>query len=339
MKSPKTPENELIRLHNLRSLEILDTPAEERFDRLTRMAKRVFGVSIALVSLVDENRQWFKSKIGLEATETTRNISFCGHAILEDDIFIIEDTLKDERFSDNPLVCGAPNIRFYAGVPLNYCDGSKLGTLCIIDQSPRTMNDEDRTLLRDLADMAEAELNALQLATLDDLTGLSNRRGFLALAANSMSLCIRQETSVSLVFFDLDHFKTVNDQFGHTEGDYALAAFADLMRQSFRESDVIARVGGDEFIVLLTNTEKDIAVETVARFRDLVEVYNEETQRGYDLVFSEGIASGSAEQKRSLEHLMNEADELMYRQKKRSQSAAPLIQKLDLPNQVHAANS
>ncbi|MGB5330714.1 MAG: GAF domain-containing protein, partial [Gammaproteobacteria bacterium] len=136
MKTPDFPANEKERLETLRSIDILDTDPEERFDRLTRMARRVFGVSIALVSMVDENRQWFKSKAGLDACETGRDISFCGHAILGNDVFVIENALEDERFADNPLVTGPPNIRFYAGVPLRYLNGSKLGTLCIIDQQP-----------------------------------------------------------------------------------------------------------------------------------------------------------------------------------------------------------
>ena len=170
------------------------------------MARRVFGVEIALVSLVDENRQWFKSKAGLDASQTGRDISFCGHAILGNELFLIEDTLKDERFHDNPLVTGPPNIRFYAGAPLRYMNGNKLGTLCLIDSQPRTLNDEDMDVLRDLAEMAESELNAIQLATIDDLTKISNRRGFVALAQNSLSLCVRQGAPVSLVFFDLDKF-------------------------------------------------------------------------------------------------------------------------------------
>ena len=315
MKAPDTPANEKERLKTLRSTDILDTDPEERFDRLTRMAQRVFGVSIALVSLVDENRQWFKSKVGLDACETGRDISFCGHAILGSDIFVIEDALEDERFADNPLVTGEPKIRFYAGAPLRYLDGNKLGTLCIIDQEPRIMDEEDCTLLRDLAEMAEGELSAIQLATIDDLTKISNRRGFISLAQNSINLCARQGTPVSMVFLDLDKFKPINDQFGHAEGDHALIAFADLMRKSFRDSDVFARIGGDEFVVLLTNTKKDRAAEIVARFRGQVEAYNTQAKRGYDLCFSDGIVSMLPDQDSLVDDLLREADVLMYEKK------------------------
>ncbi len=112
MRTPDIPENEDIRLKSLQSLDVLDTQPEERFDRLTRMCKRLFGVPIALVSLVDENRQWFKSCVGLSVSETPRDISFCGHAILGNEIFMIPDTANDERFADNPLVLNDPHIRF-----------------------------------------------------------------------------------------------------------------------------------------------------------------------------------------------------------------------------------
>ena len=152
MKKPGVTQDEQARLKTLRSLDILDTLPEERFERLTRMAKRMFGVPIALVSLVDENRQWFKSCIGLGASETSRDISFCGHAILGNGVFIIPDTLEDRRFADNPMVLNDPNIRFYAGCPLAV-NGYKLGTLCIIDQVPRNFGKEDIEALKDLASM------------------------------------------------------------------------------------------------------------------------------------------------------------------------------------------
>jgi len=154
MKKPEIPVNEESRLRALRSISILDTPAEERFDRLTRLASRMFRMPVALVSLVDENRQWFKSSIGLNVSETARDISFCGHAILGEGIFIIEDTTKDDRFADNPLVLNEPHIRFYAGCPLRYLDGNKLGTLCLIDMQPRTLDGEELECLKDLAELA-----------------------------------------------------------------------------------------------------------------------------------------------------------------------------------------
>lgn len=159
MQEPTIPSNEALRLAALRSLNILDTPPEERFDRITRLAQRVFDVPIALVSLVDTNRQWFKSCQGLDVSETPRSISFCGHAILHDIPLVIPDASKDPRFADNPLVTSPPNIRFYAGQPLKAGDGSRIGTLCIIDRKPHQLTQSDLESLRDLAVMVEDELN------------------------------------------------------------------------------------------------------------------------------------------------------------------------------------
>lgn len=153
------PQDDEQRLAALHSLGLLDTPPEQRFNRITRTAARLFNVPIATVTLVDQNRQWFKSRFGLFVTETPRNISFCGHAILGDDLLVIENALEDERFRDNPLVTGAPHIRFYAGKPLATPSGVKLGTLCLIGREPRAFSEEDRLTLEDMAGWAEREIN------------------------------------------------------------------------------------------------------------------------------------------------------------------------------------
>lgn len=156
MLEPAFPRDESERLLALYRQQILDTQAEERFDRITRLACALFDVPIALVSLVDSERQWFKSRQGLDACQTPRNISFCGHAILQPDIFYVPNTLEDPRFVDNPLVTGPPNIRLYAGAPLTIRDGHRIGTLCIIDDRPRGFSDEELDRLRDLAACVEA---------------------------------------------------------------------------------------------------------------------------------------------------------------------------------------
>lgn len=158
MFAPPMPPDEARRIESLRSLLILDTPPEKRFDNLTHAALCFFRVEIALVSLVDSNRQWFKSACGLDATETGRDISFCGHAILADEVFVIEDAARDSRFADNPLVIGPPFIRFYAGAPLKMRDGQNVGTLCLIDPKPRTMSADEIQMLSDMAKLVAVEL-------------------------------------------------------------------------------------------------------------------------------------------------------------------------------------
>jgi diguanylate cyclase (GGDEF)-like protein len=316
MKKPDLPENEASRLKTLKSLDVLDTDPEERFDRLTRMCKRLFGVPIALVSLVDENRQWFKSCVGLNVNETSRDISFCGHAILDDDIFIIPDATRDERFADNPLVLDEPHIRFYAGCPLRSQNGSKLGTLCIIDREPRNLTKEDLDTLKDLAAMVEREMQALQLATLDDLTKISNRRGFVSLAQHSLNLCNRHETCTSLAFIDLNNFKPINDNYGHAEGDHALIAFTEQMKNFFRTTDLFARLGGDEFVILFSNTSRGTASDVMERFRKSLDKYNQQARRGYDLSFSYGVVEFDPGKHNSINELLIEGDSLMYESKK-----------------------
>jgi diguanylate cyclase (GGDEF)-like protein len=316
MIPPHIPSYEAQRLETLRALKILNSAPEERFDRLTRLAKHMFGVSISLVSIVDSDRQWFKSAQGLDVTETPRDISFCGHAILGDDLFLIPDTMEDERFHDNPLVTDAPNIRFYAGCPLRVANGHKMGTLCLIDDKPRELDEEEKGLLKDLAVMAEQEISALQLATLDELTAISNRRGFTSLAQHALSMCKRHEQHATLIFFDLDDFKLINDSFGHAEGDRALVAFANLLRLEFRDSDVYARIGGDEFVVLLTGTREEFVKQVLNRFQLATDVYNEEAARGYDLKFSAGYVTKRSDEDSDIDALMGRADANMYEQKK-----------------------
>ena len=154
------PENETQRQAALNQLGILDTGQEERFDRITRIAAEAFDVPIALVSLVDSDRQWFKSCVGLDVKETPRDMAFCAHAILENEVLVVPDALLDPRFADNPLVTGDPHVRFYAGYPLQLADGHCIGTLCLIDTRPRQLDDGKINMLRDLGHLAETELSS-----------------------------------------------------------------------------------------------------------------------------------------------------------------------------------
>ncbi len=157
--APARHVNEEARLAALHSLDILDTAADRRFDRLTALAVDIFQVSAALVSLVDENRQWFKSTCNLSTKETSRDVSFCGHAILEEKLLVIDDALLDARFARNPLVLGPPYIRFYAGAVLRNASMHPLGTLCLIDPAPRSFERADRRRLLALAELVEQEID------------------------------------------------------------------------------------------------------------------------------------------------------------------------------------
>lgn len=320
MKRPGKPVDEEMRIEALRSLDILDTPAEERFDRLTRLARRLFDVPIALVSLIDHNRQWFKSAAGLDVRETDRDLAFCAHAIHGDEVFIVPDAQQDARFADNPLVSGPPHIGFYAGCPITDMDQRKMGTFCIIDRRPRELSTDDIDALKDLAAIAERELAMVKLATLDELTSLANRRGFMTLAQNSLDLCSRHGMPATLVFIDLYRFKEINDSHGHMEGDRALVAFANTLIDTCRSADIVARLGGDEFVAFLPNASQQAAEGYIARLDEALADHNRAAGRGYEIQFSSGIVEFHPEQHKSIDDLLLAGDALMYESKEQDEA-------------------
>lgn len=179
------PENEKERLEELHSLDILDTPDEQDFDDVVKLASAICQTPISLVSLVDSQRQWFKARVGLDAPETHRDFAFCAHAILDDDLLVVPNATEDERFFDNPLVLNDPNIRFYAGMPLVTKGGYKIGTLCVIDSQPRNLTDEQKfamkTLGKQVMNMLELRLKNQRL---NKLNSLQNK--FLAIISHDL---------------------------------------------------------------------------------------------------------------------------------------------------------
>lgn len=315
--APSHPE-EVRRLAELRSLNLLDTPAEERFDHVTRLAQRLFNVPYALVTLIDEDRQWIKSVQGDLPRETRRDVAFCAHTILESEALVVPDASRDARFSDNPLVTGDPSIRFYAGQPIHGPSGMPLGALCVIDRHPREVTADDLANLRDLAAVVEKEIAAAHLATVDALTGLSNRRGFDFLAEKALDVATREGEVASLLFFDLDGFKAVNDTFGHSTGDEVLVTVARLLEGVFRDSDIVARLGGDEFVVLLGGGSD--ADRARARLTQALEEYNAERDQAPRISLSVGRVDHDPAHPETVAHLLDSADALMY-EAKRSKNA------------------
>ncbi len=267
MKSPDLPKNEKSRLAALSALNILDTPPEDRFDRLTQMTKQILNVPVAVISLVDENRQWFKSCIGLDASETPRDISFCGHAINGDDLFIIPDASQDERFADNPLVENDPKIRFYAGCPLKALDGSKLGTLCIIDQRPRQLSAEEQHTLKNFGAIVERELYTIHHATQDSLTGISNRDGFILLAQQQLNIANRQKTPITAIFLDLQVSSFDSDSSHNI--DNVIRVFSQNLVTTLRDADLFARLSERRFAILLHDARLDQAADFMDRLKHI----------------------------------------------------------------------
>ena len=315
MQKPAIPIDEDERLKTLNSLGLLDTPPEQRFDRFTRIAQRLFNVPIALVSLVDFDRQWFKSCRGLSASETSRDISFCGHAIHESKPLVVEDACTDPRFADNPLVVSDPKIRFYAGYPVRAPNGKKIGTLCIIDYEPRHFSEEDRQLLTELGELLEEEVRALNDEVIDRLTGLANQRGFMHVAERTLKMHRDKDTPMAVIYLDIDTFQSINSKLGHTAGDKLLLEFSELILQAFHQAPSIARLDDDNFVVLVNHGMMGKIHQPMQQLVEAVAIRNKILQRGYRLSFSMGMTKYSSTHQ-SIEDLLNDARAAMLINKK-----------------------
>ncbi len=244
MQEPGIPEDEVGRLKTLHSLNILDTSNDDRFDRYTRISAQIFDMPVAVISLVDQGRQWFKSTEGFEGKETPREISFCGHAILGDDVFEVRNTRHDSRFRDNPLVLEQPHIRFYAGAPLTAPNGHKLGTLCLIDRVPRRLSDEKKVMLKNLADMVVGEM----INYVDTETGLDNRNAFVIAGAKCFDVD-PAERDFTLLLFDITGVVAAQKD---TDWETPpIKTFGRLLREGFSDALSIAYLGREDFCVLL----------------------------------------------------------------------------------------
>ncbi|ADV27746.1 diguanylate cyclase [Pseudoxanthomonas suwonensis 11-1] len=294
---PPLPDNEAERLAALRATRLLDTPREQAFDDLVALATAVTGASMAAVSLIDAERQWFKAAFGFDACETPRDIAFCAHTILDPrHMLVVEDATRDPRFARNPVVTGEMGIRFYAGVPLVDAEGNALGSLCVFDQHPRKLGEREAAALRALARQAaflielrrttealnlqmrerawyqqqllhysqllEAQNADLALQTrTDQLTGLPNRRGYGELMGAALGHAEEEGTPLSVAIVDLDHFKNINDSLGHPEGDRVLVRVAQVLAEQMKDVGLAARYGGEEFAPLLPATGLEQARE------------------------------------------------------------------------------
>ena len=251
-------ENEARRVATLHGLGILDTPREDRFDRYTRIAARAFERPIALISLIDRRRQWFKSAVGVDIDETPREISFCEHAILGDGVFEVRNARLDPRFRDNPLVVGPPGIRFYAGAPLKAPNGHKLGTLCIIDSVPHQLSDDEKTTLTNLADMVVGEM----LRRVDAEADRSDRVTHTIVGA-SFFKAIPDERGLSVLLFDIDDVLASHDD--ENSGLSPGEIFSQLLHDYFPAARSIAHIGDYHFCVLLRLDETYDEVRAINR--------------------------------------------------------------------------
>lgn len=289
MKIPEMPENEAVRSQVLQNLDLLYSPSEERFDSITRIAKRLFNVPIALVSLVSKDKQWFKSCQGLTVSETNREISFCGHAILNDDIFVIPNASKDPDFSNNPLVIDEPKIRFYAGCPLHY-EGYRIGTLCIIDQRPRHLKPQDYDSLKCLSGWLEQELRLWkneksyfveQFMTLEDrealydgVIGDINEQGVEKLRETIQDTDVVQKEAWQIKTKILNFPKDLAEQ----SINLLRKTVAQGIRSAISDSGVVGSMGQDGFVIFVAKLSQQEAIKLKEKIKEQVSMFvTEET--------------------------------------------------------------
>jgi diguanylate cyclase (GGDEF)-like protein len=266
-------KDEEARIAALHRLEALDTAPEEPFEKIVTLVRTVLGVPIAAVTLVERDRQWFKAQRGMPAHQTSRTGSFCTHTIQQRDPLVVPDALADPRFADSPFVTGVPHIRSYAGIPLRTPDGYNVGALCAIDTKARSFSDADLSILTNLASIVVDELELRLIARRDHLTGVLTRRGFVEEAEKELARFARHHRPSALAVLDVDHFKAINDSYGHPAGDQVLRQLADICSAVMRPSDTLGRIGGEEFALLLTETDVSEAYAAAERYRTTIEAH------------------------------------------------------------------
>lgn len=333
LNAPPYPHEDQ-RLQSLKRVKLLDTPVEERFERLTRMVCRLLDVPISLFNLLDESRQFYKSAQGINATNASLDGAFCPHAFHEYDMLLVPDASKDQRFFDNPFVTGKYlNIGFYAGCAVKTPDGMPIGTLCAIDTKPRHLTDEQLTALRDIAAMVETELKlaymasanekleteldqANRLALIDPLTRLWNRAGMENQINKDWAEARRLKKPITIVMCDIDHFKKINDTYGHDVGDDVIRNAGKKLLEGLRDEDSVCRIGGEEYLLILPNCPRDMAQETAERLRASIVAHPLTSPAlGWPVTMSFGVATAVPDLEMAPGGLIKLADLALYRAK------------------------
>nr|WP_116092592.1 sensor domain-containing diguanylate cyclase [Sphingomonas crusticola] len=302
------------RIAALARYQIAGTPREESFDKITALVRDILQVPICAVTLLDRDRQWLKSIQGLDGTETARDVAFCNHTIMKREAMIVPDATLDARFASNPFVTGDPRVRSYAGVPLCSPDGYNIGSLCAVDTMPRDFTAAQIGILDKFAALVVNEMELRTIAQRDFLTGAGSRRAFMEAAQKLIDRYDRNQRVSALVMFDLDHFKKINDRFGHQYGDKVLKAVADACDDVLRSSDMLGRLGGEEFGILLPEMDADAAFAVAERLRTQVSAVRFGWADDMRVTASFGVAALGATQ--SVEDWIAVADGALYRAKR-----------------------
>lgn len=356
MVSALLPETEPERLAELKRYGVLDTLPEGAYDDLLAIATGICGTPIGSVSLVDAERQWFKSSRGLAERETSRDVAFCAHAILQPhEVMVVPDALADPRFLDNPLVTGAPGIRFYAGAPLIGSGGAAIGTLCVMDNVPRELTPfqiralaslsrqvvallelglahrelrnhlaerewYERQLHRHQQELVAENAELSEMSHTDALTRLPNRRAFNAAMDSAIAVSAADGSPLFMAIVDIDHFKAINDQFGHPAGDRALVSVAEALRTLRPAHATVARIGGEEFAVVLPGDSIADARDLCDRMRMAVERLTQEVP----LTISIGVAGFRTGD--TVSHLYARTDAALYSAKRAGRNRVVVVE-------------
>jgi diguanylate cyclase (GGDEF)-like protein len=276
-----------LKIANIHSVDLFYTPLEERFERITRVARRALQLPVAAITLLNDEKQWFKSIAGWGISELPRQQSMCRFTVEENRLLTIADTRADTRTAENPIVTAAPRFRAYAGYPLVDQHGTTAGTFCVFGVQPREFTAADRQTIVDLAAMSQRELLSDHLtdahsaltsklsvarreAMMDPLTRLWNRRGASVLLKSSFAAADHRSSPLTLALLDLDNFKRINDTYGHQIGDEVLRKVASRLIGTVRNNDIVCRIGGDEFLILMTETDAAAAGHIAERIRRAV---------------------------------------------------------------------
>ena len=303
------------RVRALERLDILDSTNERPFENIVALVEQVLSVPICAVTLVDRERQWFEAERGVGDKQTPRNISFCSHTIEEAEPFIVADATADPRFAKNPLVVGGLHIRSYAGIPLKTPDGYNIGALCAIDVEPRNFTIPEIEILRSFARMAMNEIELRQIANTDWLTGALTRGAWTERAEAELARSQRHAQPLSLLLFDIDKFKSVNDTFGHLAGDQVIATLAETCMNNLRKPDIFGRYGGEEFVALLPNTDLAGAVSLAERCRQAFEASGTHLEDGQSLKCSVSVGAAENLAGAEISDLIARAEAALYKAK------------------------
>lgn len=310
--------NELWSMKAINQVNLSTAIKEGLFEPIIRIGEKIFDVETSFISFINEDNEWVDLHHGFVVRSIICEMPFCIDDILSGVSFLVKDTYGDPRISAPPPFIRERHIRFCAGTPLREPSSCLIiGALIIIDSKPRHIGDDIFRLLSELSAIIEHLLMISRQATHDSLTNVLNRNGFMGIAEKILQQHHRDKSALIILFVDIDGFKKINDEFGHHEGDRALSMFAGVLNEAFRVNDVCARIGGDEFIVLMPNCSLSESESATARMLSALTCLTKDRQLPYLLRCSVGFACYDGNHEPDLNKLLSQADQDMYRKKRR----------------------